>query len=361
MRIPRIISLRVAASAVAIAAVGLPPVPLQADSSVMATVGGAPITTAEIEQALRLPLYELEMEKYRLTKRRLDQVIVERLLARAAAALGQSVSAFVSAEVQGQIATITPEEIGARVREDRAKLPADEERARQEARNALVRERAGRVLNELVERLSREAGVSVAIRPPDPPVMTIPAGDDPAWGPLTAPVTIVEFADFECPVCKESLPVLRQLRELYPDRVRLVYRDFPLAAHPQARPAAEAAHCAHEQGKFWAYHDALFAQAPDLKPSDYMALAERLSLNTADFTACLGSNRPKAAVAKDLADAQSLGLSGTPTFFINGRYLAGFQTLEALRHQVDRELVAATNGSRPGASAPDSARDTVAR
>lgn len=338
MRMSPSIGLRAAAIAVAVAC--LLPLPLRADSSVMATVGGTPITQAEIEQALRLPLYELEVEKYRLTRRRLDQMIVERLLARAAAAQGQSVAAFVSAEVQGHIEKITPEEVEARWRANRDALPADEERAKQEARNALVRERATRVLQKLVERLSREAGVSVTIHPPDPPVMTIPVGDDPAWGPPTAPVTIIEFADFACPACKESLPVLRQLRDLYPDRVRFVYRDFPLAAHPQARPAAEAAHCAHEQGKFWAYHDALFAQAPDLKPSDYVILAERLGLNRAEFTACLAGTRPKAAVAKDLADAQNLGLSGTPTFFVNGRYLVGFQTLEALRQHIDRELLA---------------------
>lgn len=355
MRISPVIGLRAAATAVA--AVCLLPLPLRADSPVMATVGGAPITQAEIEQALRLPLYELEMEKYRLTKRRLDQMIVERLLARAAAAQGQSVSAFVSAEVQGRIATITPEDVEARWRANRDQPPGDEERAKQDARNAVVRERATRALQELVERLSREAGVSVTLRPPDPPVMTIPVGDDPAWGPPTAPVTVIEFADFECPACKESLPVLQQLRDLYKDQVRLVYRDFPLSGHLQARPAAEAAHCAHEQGKFWTYHDALFAQAPDLKPSDYVALAERLSLNQAEFTACLASARPKAAVARDLAEAQSLGLSGTPTFFINGRYLSGFQTLEALRQHIDRELLAARNGAR----APDSATGTVSR
>ena len=322
MRLSPLIGLH--ASAIAVAAACLLPLPLRADSPVMAMVGGAPITQAEIEQALRLPLYELEVEKYRLTRRRLDQMIVERLLARAAAAQGQSVSAFVSAAVESRIASVPPE--------------ADP--AKQDARNALVRERATRALQELVERLSREAGVSVTIHPPDSPVMTIPVGDDPAWGPPAASVTIVEFADFECPACKDSLPVLRQLRDLYKDQVRLVYRDFPLSSHPQARPAAEAAHCAYEQGKFWAYHDALFAQAPDLKTSDYVTLADRLGLNPAEFTACLAGTRPKAAVARDLADAQGLGLSGTPTFFVNGRYLSGFQSLETLRRHVDRELPA---------------------
>lgn len=357
MKTHRITGLRLATLGVIAAAACLLPCPLRADSPVVATVGGVPLTLAEIEQALRLPLYELEMEKYRLTKRRLDQTIVERLLARAAAERGLSVSAFVAAEIQGRIATITQEDIETRVREDRANLPPEEDRAQQEARNALARERAGRVLQELVERLSREAGVSVSLQPPDPPVMTVPVGDDPEWGPPTAPVTLIEFADFECPVCKESLPVLRQLRKLYPDQVRFIYRDFPLASHPQARSAAEAAHCAYEQGQFWAYHDALFAQAPDLNQSDYVPLAERLHLSRAEFIACLGSNRPKAAVGKDLADAQNLGLSGTPTYFINGRYLSGFQTLDQLRQQIDRELMAVRNGS----PAPDAAQEPVSR
>ena len=348
MKIHRIIGL-----GLLMAAAGLLPSPVRADSPVLATVGGTPITAAEIEQALRLPLYDLEVEKYRLTRRKLDQTIVERLLARAAAERGQTVSAFVTAEVQAQIATITPAEIAARVREDRAKLPPDEEQAHNEARSALVRERAGRALQELVGRLSREAQVTVTLRPPDPPVMTVPVGDDPAWGSPAAPVTIVEFADFECPVCKESLPILQEVRSLYPDQVRIVYRDFPLSSHPQARPAAEAAHCAHEQGQFWAYHDALFAQAPDLKPSDYVQLAERLKLNTADFAACLGSNRPKVAVAKDLADARALGLSGTPTFFINGHYLYGFQTLDTLKQYIDRELQAVRNGASQTESAKE--------
>src|SRR5881628_4213075 len=197
------------------AAACLLPSTVQADSPVLATVGGTPITAAEIEQALRLPLYDLEVEKYRLTRRKLDQTIVERLLARAAGERGQTVSAYVTAEVQAQIATITPEEIAARVRADRAKLPPDPEQAHKEARSALVRERAGRALQELVERLSREAQVTVTLRSPEPPVLTVPLGDGPTWGSPAATVTIVEFADFECPVCKENLPVLQEVRSLY--------------------------------------------------------------------------------------------------------------------------------------------------
>jgi protein-disulfide isomerase len=336
--------------------VASPSTNLPAEAPILATVNGHPVTAAEIELALRIPLYDLDTEKYRLTRRRLDQVIAERLIEQAAVARGVTVAAFVSSEIQARVPPIPQTEEDARFRQVREQLPQqlpqDEAAAKQLVRNALIQERAGRALQDLVEGLSREAKVSIAVHPPDPPVIQVPVGDDPALGPAAAPVTIVEFGDFECPVCKETLPVLQRLRSLYPEQVRFVYRDFPIAAHPQARAAAEAAQCAHEQGQFWAYHDALFTQAPDLKPSGYLKLAESLKLNTGEFAACLTSNRPKAAVAKDLADARRLGLSGTPTFFVNGRYLAGLQTLEGLREMVDRELSGVTNGSRGQTSMP---------
>jgi protein-disulfide isomerase len=323
-------------------------VPLHAtspgDSSVLATVDGIPVTSTEIEQALRIPLYDLEVEKYRLTSRRLEQLITERLLERAAAAKDMTVSAYIMAEIKDQIAAITQAEVDARYLQERERLPKDEALAKQQVRAAIAQERAGRALQALIARLTREAKVSFSLRPPDPPTFEVPVGDDPALGPAAAVVTIIEFGDFECPACKENLPILKQLLSLYPEQIRLVYRDFPIASHPQSRPAAEAAHCAHEQGQFWAYHDALFARAPDLKSSDYLKLAESLKLNTGEFAACLNSNRPKVAVGKDVMDARRIGLSGTPTFFINGRYMVGLQTLGTLREAVERALLAAQNG-----------------
>lgn len=327
--------------------------PAVVPGSAVATVGGALITTAEIEQALRIPLYDLEMEKYRVIRRRLEQMLVDRLLEGAAAARGLAVQAYITAEIQEKIA-VTQEEVDALYAQKRDQLPADEARAKQDIRNILARDRANRAVQGLVDRLVQEEKVDIILRPPEPPVVTLSAGDDPALGPSTAPVTIVEFADFQCPVCKDSLPVLKRLRTTYPDQLRLIYRDLPIPSHPQARPAAEAAQCAYEQGQFWQYHDALFAQTPELKPSDYVKLAETLKLNTDDFAACLGSARAKAAVARDVAEAQRLGLNATPTFFVNGRYLAGLQTFETFREWIDRELAAARNGPHPSPAPPAS-------
>jgi len=282
------------------------------------------------------------MEKYRLMRRRLDQKIAEELLTRAANDAGKSVSAYVTEQVQAQLASVSDNDVEARYRAetDSGALSASEngngQLAKQRIRNLLLRERASQGVQMLIQRLKAEAKVSIELRPPDPPVVQLSDGNDPSVGPTNAPVTIVEFGDFECPICKESVTVLKQLRTLYPKQVRLIYRDFPLPAHPQARPAAEAAQCAHEQGQFWAYHDALFAQAPDVP--DYLELAQRLHLNSQAFDDCLLSAQAKAAVSKDLEEAQRLGLSGTPAFFVNGRYMGGFQTLEALREAVDRAL-----------------------
>jgi protein-disulfide isomerase len=347
-RIPLIVWSMVAAI------VCLPPAGLSADPDVLAVVEGRPITLSDIEQPLRITLYDLEMEKYRLVRRRLEQGIAEGLLARAAAAEGKSISAYVTEQIQDQITEVSDADVEARYQQLQASgvaglqgsPGAPNEKAKEDIKNLLVRERAGKGLQALIERLAATAGVSVQMRPPDPPVVPLSSGDDPALGPATALVTITEFSDFQCPVCKESVPILKQLQSLYPEQVRLVYRDFPLPSHPQARPAAEAAHCAYEQQQFWTYHDALFAQAPNLKPSDYLQLAQSVGLNPEDFATCLSSGRSKTAVNRDIAEGRSIGLSATPTFFVNGRYLSGFQTLDVFREIIDRELAEVQNKLR---------------
>jgi protein-disulfide isomerase len=340
------------AGALVVAMIALGAGSAAADEAVLATVGDRAIEAREVEQSLRIQLYELDMEKYRLTRRRLEQVIAEELLGRAAAAAGKSVSAYVTDQIQEQLATVSESEVEARYQQAREQMAAngqgplsgdnsiDEQRAKKQIKNLLLRERASQGVQKLLERLSAETKVALQIRPPDPPVFNLPGGNDPALGPAAAPVTIVEYGDFECPICKESVPILKQLRTLYPGQVRFVYRDFPLASHPHARPAAEAAQCAFEQGAFWPYHDALFAEAPELKSLEHLKLAQQLRLNAEEFADCLTSDRPKAAVTKDLTEAQRLGINATPTFFVNGRYMGGYQTLEALREMVDRALAA---------------------
>jgi protein-disulfide isomerase len=163
--------------------------------------------------------------------------------------------------------------------------------------------------------------------------------DDPIYGPDTAKITIIEFSDYECPFCQKwSVEVLPRLREKYGDQIRLVYRDFPLIGlHDNAAPAAEAANCANDQGKYWEYHDLLFSGGR-LNRQTYESYAQTLSLNMSEFNACLDDRRYQKEVEADYNYASELGVQSTPTFFINGLALVGAQPFEVFEQVIDMEL-----------------------
>jgi protein-disulfide isomerase len=163
-------------------------------------------------------------------------------------------------------------------------------------------------------------------------------------------VTIVEFSDFQCPFCARVNPTLARLQEAYPGKLRIVFRDLPLLnIHKNAGHAAEAAHCANDQGKFWEMHDRLFANQQKLAPADLKEHAVAIGLDAAAFNQCLDSGKYTADWRRDSEEASRLGLSGTPAFFINGRLLSGAQPYEAFAQIVDEELALAES-KKPAAS-----------
>jgi len=200
-----------------------------------------------------------------------------------------------------------------------------------------------------------ELGSAVAANPNENPLqgsarLDISVDDDPFWGSEDAAVTIVEFSDFQCPYCgrfhAETYP---RLRETYGDRIRFVYRDFPiLSLHPNALISAQAANCANDQGKYWEYHDLLLTNQERSTRPDLGAFAEQLDLDMSLFDECLDSGRYEQEVNADAREGASYGVSGTPTFFINGRPLVGAQPYEVFASIIDAELAA--NDTEQGAS-----------
>lgn len=164
--------------------------------------------------------------------------------------------------------------------------------------------------------------------------------DDPSLGPESAPITIIEFSDYECPYCQKwVVEVLPRLREKYGDQVRLVYRDYPLVGlHDNAAPAAEAANCANDQNRYWEYHDLLFSGEKGLNRQSYEAYAEALGLEMATFKDCLDNRTHQAEVEADYKYASELGVQSTPTFFINGLALVGAQPFEVFERVIEMEL-----------------------
>lgn len=164
--------------------------------------------------------------------------------------------------------------------------------------------------------------------------------DDPARGPEDAPVVIVEFSDYQCPFCRRfRQQTFDRLFQAYGDKIRFVYRDFPLTQiHPEALNAAIAANCAGEQGQYWAYHDKLFEQAQGLSHDAYLAYAAELGLDMDAFQACLQDPAQKEEVLADRDAGAQLGVTGTPTFFINGIPVVGAQPFEVFQQIIEGEL-----------------------
>jgi protein-disulfide isomerase len=171
-------------------------------------------------------------------------------------------------------------------------------------------------------------------------VENVSIDDDPIMGPVDAPVTIVEFSDFQCPYCEQAASsVLPQIFQQYPDEVRLVYRDFPLTQiHPQALPAALAAECADDQGKFWEYHDLLFANQSALDDASLEAYAAQIGLDQAVFDQCYTSQEHLDEIRHDYEDGLTYGVSGTPAFFVNGIRIVGAQPLAVFQQAIEQAL-----------------------
>lgn len=168
--------------------------------------------------------------------------------------------------------------------------------------------------------------------------------DDPSKGQADAPVTIIEFSDYQCSFCARFVTqTLSQLEKNYIDtgKVKFVFRDFPLSFHQHAQKAAEAAECADEQGKYWEYHDLLFekqSEWSDAGSGKFKDYASQLGLDTQAFNQCLDSGEMAEEVQKDFQDGQSYGVQGTPAFFVDGELISGAQPFETFKAKIDAAL-----------------------
>lgn len=305
----------------------------------LAEVNGEAITAEELDHALGAKLAKLEEQIYDLKRRELENLIAHKLFSHEAAKRGISVPTLLDAEVTSKVGLVTEKEIEDFYEQNKTRLRGGEAELRPRIRSFLQQQKLTAQRERFLESLRSQAKIVVRLEPP--PVVRVDVSTDgaPFRGAADAPVTLVEFSDFHCPFCKRTQETLNQLLQRYAGKVKLVYRDFPLdSLHPQARQAAEAARCAHDQGKFWEYHDELFAHAPKAASDDLRRYAEQVKLDVAKFENCLSTGAHKAAVQKDVEEATRLGVTGTPAFFVNGRSLTGAQPFEAFARIIEEEL-----------------------
>ena len=315
----------------------------------LAEVNGKAVTSEEVERALGAQFAQLEEQIYQLKRQQLESVIAERLLALEAARRGVSTEALIGAEVTAKAGSVTDQDVENFYQANKAQIGGVlDVNLRARITGYLQNQRIDARREEFLQTLRSQSKVIINLPPPQFRLQASTEGA-PFRGGNRAPVTIIEFSDFHCPYCGKAQTTLAQVMARYGDRVKLVFRHFPIdQLHPQARRAAEAAACANDQGKFWAYHDQLYASGADASPDRLKALAQATGLNIQAFDQCLSSGKHQQAVQKDIDEATRLGIGGTPAFIINGRWLSGAQPLESFVRVIEEELRQAESGAQTG-------------
>jgi protein-disulfide isomerase len=302
----------------------------------VATVGSATISRAALEDRVRPRLIELENERYDALREGLDELIAEELIKQEAKARNTTAEKLVKDEIDAKVTAPTDAEAQQLYDDNKEELEGETfEQVKPRLVEYLRQQKTGARRAAFIGELKAKHKTSVSLKAP---TVKVDTAGRPEKGGAKAPVTIVSFSDYECPFCKRAEAVVDQVVKTYGDKVKVVFRDYPLPMHPNARPAAEAANCAAAQGKFWEYHGKLFANQEALGEDKLRAYAGEIGLDKAKFDECFASKQFKAAIDKDLEDGAKVGVNGTPAFFVNGRMLSGAQPFEKFKEVIDEEL-----------------------
>lgn len=318
------------------------PTPGSNPDQVVAEVNGRSITLKEVdakwEEFDASERARVTQLMYQNRRNMLDQVVGDILIENAAKAANLSADVFVAQDAARRAVPVSEAEVAQffEANRDRAQGRTIEQ-LRGQIKDFLDSQRTLQARAQLVAELkAKGATVKVMLDPPRYTVAT--AASDPVRGSASAPVTIVEFSDYQCPFCARINPTIEQVRKTYGDQVKIIFKDFPLPNHPLAPKAAEAAHCAGEQGQYWEMHDRLFGDQRALEVAKLKESALALGLDAASFNQCLDSGKHAATVVAGSTQGERMGVNSTPTLYINGRALIGAQPFEAFKQIIDEEL-----------------------
>jgi protein-disulfide isomerase len=307
-----------------------------AAADVLAVVGGVELTRKDVEAQNPDQFQQARRQLHQLTEQTLDQAIRRQLLELEAEERRISVQELLAAEVDARVPEPSEAQVDSvyQAYRDQLDLPIDSVAGR--IRDFLRSQSRQDYHDSFLAVLTGQYGVENRL---EMPRTDVASAGFPSRGPDDAPVTIVEFGDFECPFCYRVIAALEQVLANYGDQVRLVYRQFPLnSIHRHAQKAAEASLCAREQGRFWEMHDAMFADQRALAVDDLKQTAVRLGMDGEAFGACLDDGRHVDEIADDFEAGRRAGITGTPALFINGRFLSGAQPYDVIARVIDDEL-----------------------
>lgn len=298
----------------------------------VAKIGGTILTLDDLQANEAGKLLQARYQYYVSERKVLEEAIDDRLLAAQAGKKHISLDKLLDTEVYKGVTDPTEDQL--KVYYEGLETQESYESVRDAVLQHIRELRRTKARAAYVAELRKGVQVDVLLMPPTANVDTTSAF---ALGKSGAPVTLVEFADYQCPYCQTVNSQIRRLKQEFGEALTVMYKDFPLPMHPNAQKAAEAARCAGEQGKFWEYHDTLF-YSKLLGPDDLREHARVLKLDTDRFDRCLDNGEQADAVKKDLQEAKDLGLTGTPSFFVNGHFFSGALDYTALKGIINQQL-----------------------
>lgn len=302
----------------------------------VAQIGGTRITLDEVDKRAAGTLARIDFERYEARRQVLDAMVNEKLLKEAARSRGVTPEALLKSEVNDKVVPPTDAQVRATYEQHKGQLGGMTfEQIKDRIRNSLYEQALSERAGAFQLALKKDTRVQILLEIPRAEV-SVPAGA-PSQGPGDAKVTIVEFLDYQCPFCHRAQESVDQILKLYQGKVRFVHRDYVLGK-PRSLPAARAARCAGEQGKFWEYHRGLLVEPGDMSDADLLRRAGALGLDGSKFTACAATTQFDADIQAATAAGAELGVSGTPTFFINGRRLVGARPVTDFQEIIDAEL-----------------------
>jgi protein-disulfide isomerase len=324
-----------------ICAVLLPAVPpvsfAQESQKAIATVDGQPIYEGDLMSVAAQSLLEARKQEYKVKSEALESVIRRQVVVAEAKRRGLRPEELLKQEVDSKVPEPSDAEAKAYYLAARNASTLSFEELKPQLKRLLRSAEIEQARLKYADSLRAKAEIAIYLRPPGVEVAYDPAR---VKGNPDAPVTVVEFSDFQCPYCRRAHDVLKEVLSKYDGKVKLAYRDFPLSQiHPNAESAAEASRCAGAQGKFWQYHDSLFAEQSKLDKASLTDRAKKLGLDAKAFQRCLDSGEFKEQIQADEQDGQKVGVTGTPGFFVNGVFLSGAQPLAEFEKVIDNALM----------------------
>ncbi len=322
--------------------------PAELQKKVAAYLGDESIPQEDVDNMVAGELAKLREQMYEQRRAALERIVAEKLVNAEAAAQGITAEEYFKNEVLSKIPDPSDEEVKQFFDRNKNRIKDFQTRSyedlKEPIRQNIKQIKVNAVRDQLIANLEKKAGFRLVMEPPRVDV-PVPAGE-PKRGPGNAPITLVEFSDYQCPYCKRAHPVLERLMEEYGDKIQLIYRDYPLAFHKNARPAAVAARCAGDQGKYWEFNKSFMEKNGALDRTDFVSRAETIGMDMNAFNTCLDSGKYDTVVEASFKDGAKLGVTGTPTFFVNGRMMVGVAPYEKMKAMIDEEL------ARKSASTP---------